>query len=350
MAIKQFLTSVADVVAYDDNDSIVFTSKTLLNSNIEVTTGNQEVRGGRGNQLLFNYYNTTAMTVTLEETQFNLAMLGSTVGSDVSTGSDIYTSETVTLGSGGTGTVTGTPLALPNSGVIYGWVELPGGTTEKVTFTGSNFTASGGVSGDICCVTYYVLNSAARSITIPANVIPKIVRLVMKAQLNSSDVTANKIGSVEIIIPRFSLSGAFTLSLASNGVSNTPLSGMAFAYSDAESASCTSETIYAKIIEILDDATWYENVVALAIQGGDFTLASTLATKTLVVYAVKDNGDAPFIVDNADLSFTSSVPGKATAGLHTGLITGVSAGTTLITAVITNKTSIEASATATVPA
>ena len=167
MATKKFMTSVADVYGYDESDNLLFTSKTLLDSSMEVTLGSSEVRGGRGNQLLYTYFHTGAMNVTLNDTQFNLQMLGATVGKSVVTGNDVYTEETVTLGSGGTGTVTGTPLAIQGTS-IYGWVSLPSGTIERVTFTGSNFTASGGTSGDVVCVRYYAADAASRSITIPA--------------------------------------------------------------------------------------------------------------------------------------------------------------------------------------
>lgn len=346
MATKRFLTSVADVYGYDESDNLLFTSKTLLDSSMEVTLGSSEVRGGRGNQLLYTYFHTGAMNITLNDTQFNLQMLGATVGKSVVTGNDVYTEETVTLGAGGTGTVTGTPLAIQGTS-IYGWVSLPSGTIERVTFSGSNFTASGGASGDVVCVRYFATDAASRSITIPANAVPKIVRLVMEAQLNSSDVATNKIGVVQIIVPKFSLSGAFTLSMTSDGVSQTPLSGMAFAYSDNESAACTSEPVYAKIVEILDSTNWYDNVIALAIEGGDFALTHP-ATRKLVVYAIPNNGDAPFIAPVADLDFTSGTTGTATIGLHTGLVTTVLAGTTLLKAVITAKTSVEASCTLTV--
>ncbi len=345
---KKFLTSVADVFGYDQDDNLLFVSKTLVDSSIETTLGNTEVRGGRGNQLLYQYYHTAAMNISLNDTQWNLSFLGSTVGEDVVTSNNVYTTETVTLGVGGAGTVTGTPLALPSSGIIYGWVDLLDGTTERVTFTGQNFTASGGSNGQVVCVRYYALNAASRSITIPANVIPKVVRLVMEAQLNSGDEAANKIGIVQIVVPKFTLSGAFTLSLTSDGVSQTPLSGMALADQDLTTAACTNVPVYAKVIEILDSANWYDDVIGLSIEGGNFTLTSTVTTKTLVVYAIKGNGDAPFIPPVADLSFTSGTTGTATAGLHTGLITRVAAGTSLITVIITNKSSIEAQATCTV--
>ena len=347
MAIRKFLTSVADVFGYDQDDNLVFTSKTLIDSSLEVTLGSSEVRGGRGNQLLYMYYHTGAMSISLNDTQWNLAFLGQTVGSDVATGNDIYTEETLTLTTGGAGTVTGTPIALPNSGLIYGWVSLPDGTTERVTFSGQGFTASGGVSGDEVCVRYYAANAASRSITIPANVLPKVVRLVMEAQLNSGDQASNKIGMVQIVIPRATLSGAFTINLQSDGVSQTPLSAMALADADLTSAACSNDPVYAKIIEVIDNTNWYDGVVALAISGGDFAISAGTSPKTLVVYAIRP-GDAPFVAPVADLSFTSSDASKATAGLHTGIITRVAAGSTTIKAVITANTAIEANAIATV--
>jgi len=39
------------------------------------------------------------------------------------------------------------------------------------------------------------------------------------------------------------LSGAFTLSLTSDGISHTPVSGMAYSFTDDGSASCTSEPV-----------------------------------------------------------------------------------------------------------
>lgn len=314
--IKKFLTSVADAFFYNDSDELVFTSKTLLNSDMEVVLGSSEVRGGRGNQLLYTYFHTGGMNITLNDTQFNLAMLGSTVGSEIVTGNDIYVEETITLGASGGGTVLGTPLAIQGT-TLYGWVTQLSGTIERVTFTGSTFASSAGTSGDVVCVRYYAADAASRSITVPANAIPKVGRLVLEAQLNSSDETANKIGVIQIIVPKFSLSGAFTLTMASDGVSQTPLTGMAFSFIDTETAACTSEPVYAKIIQVIDNANWYDGVTALAIEGGNFSLATTLGTKTLVVYAIR-SGDAPFIAPNADLNFTSADATKATAGLHTG--------------------------------
>lgn len=242
MAIKKFMVSVADVDGFDENGNLLFTSKTLLDSSIEVTLGSSEVRGARGNQLLYTYYHTGKMNITLNDTQWNLAFLGSTVGSEVVTGNNEYVSETITLGAGGSGTVTGTPLAVQGS-TIYGWVTQLDGTIERVTFSGSTFSSSSGTSGDEVCVMYYANDSASRSITIPATAIPKVVRLVMRASLNSGDESSNQIGEIQIIVYRATLSGAFTLSMKADGVSQTPLSAMALAYSDTETAACTAAPV-----------------------------------------------------------------------------------------------------------
>src|SRR5258706_7014426 len=344
MTIKKFLTSVADIDFYDQNDTLLITAKTLIDSAIDVKLGSTEIRGGRGAQLQYIYYHSNAMTITLTDAQFNLAFLGTTVGSGITTGNDVYTSENVTLGVAGAGSVTGTPLAIQSS-TIYGWVKLKDGTTERVTFSGSDFTSSG-AENDVVCVTYFALNAASRSITVNANVIPTVGRLVLKAQLNSSDVSTNKIGELQIIVPRATLTGNFNLALKTDGVSTTPLSAMALASQDLTNASCQSEPIYAQIIEILDNAFWYSNVFALSISGGSFALTDP-ATKQLIVYALR-TGDLPFVVpDYSDLTFTSDTTGVATVD-SAGLVTTVSAGSSLLHVEITSNTAVNDEATVTV--
>jgi hypothetical protein len=62
---KQFLVSVADVRLYDiSNDNLLAVGKTLVDSSIDVTLGNTDIRGGRGNQLLSTYFHTAAMELT----------------------------------------------------------------------------------------------------------------------------------------------------------------------------------------------------------------------------------------------------------------------------------------------
>jgi hypothetical protein len=347
---RKFLTSVANIWAFDQNDVLLFTGKTLLDSSIEVSLSSQEIRGGIGNARQFIFYHSAAMNVTISEAQFNLGYLASTVGSAIATGNSVYTEENVTLDGSFGGSVTGTPLVLPSSGALYGWVTHVDGTIERVTFTGQAFvTATTGAENDVVCVRYYATDAASRSLTINSNFIPKIVRLVMEAQLNSSDDAANKIGVVQIVIPKLQLSGAFSISMKADGVSNTPLTGMALEDRDLTTASCTNVGQYAKIIEVLDSANWYDDVIGLSIAGGDFSLAHPNTTRRLVVYAIKNDGSAPFITPyDGSVDFTSGTAGTATINIDSGIISTVAAGTTLLKATIHDKNTIEGSCTLTV--
>jgi len=338
MAIRKFLVSTADIYAYDNNMNLVLFGKTMLDTSIETTLGNTDVRAGRGNQLQYIYYHTAEMTLNISDAQWNLDFLAQQVGQTIATGANIYTEENVTLAAGGGGTVVGTPLAVTGT-TLYGWVTQSDGVTTKVTFTGSAFTLAGGAENEVVCVRYYALDAAASSLTIPSNFIPATLRLVLVAQLASSDASTNIIGEVQIEVPRASLNGAFTISMTPDGVASTPLMARAIASNDAI-VGCSDEPTYASIKEILYNTNWYDSVVALAIEGGDFGL-TTGQTKQLVVRAVPQSG-ASFIPPVADLTFASSAVGAATVDAA-GLVTFVGAtGPTTIKATITAVPAIDA--------
>jgi hypothetical protein len=109
---KKFLTSVADIFGYDDSTgALLFVGKTLLDSSIETSLGNSDVRGGRGNQLQYVYYHSADMNITISDAQWNLDFLAVTLGSSVSTGNNVFIEETKTL-TANSATVDHTPLAL----------------------------------------------------------------------------------------------------------------------------------------------------------------------------------------------------------------------------------------------
>jgi|WetSurSiteA1Bulk_404760.scaffolds.fasta_scaffold00043_13 hypothetical protein len=347
MAIKKFLTSVADVYGYDNSDNLLFIAKTLLDSSIEVSLGSAPVRGGRGNQLLYTYYHTAEMKFNLTEAQWNLELLGATVGTDYTLG-NFYTEETIVV-TASSGSVSETPLAFTGT-TIYGWATSPLGVTQRVTFSGKVFTVTGTETSGNWCVRYYTANvSSGKSITIKASMIPQVVKLVMETQLNSADVTTNKIGIVQIIVPRAQLSGAFTISMKADGVSNTPLTGTALSYTPSGTATdpCVVDSYYATITEVIDNTNWYDTVAGLSVAGGALSLSVGEST-TLVVYAVPYTGSS-FKVSNSYLDFSSSAATSASVGLHTGLVTaGSASGSATITIEVTSASSISTSVNVTV--
>ena len=341
---KKFLVSTADVYGYDSNDNLLFVGKTLLDSSIETTLSNTDVRAGKGNQLQYIYYHTAEMNITINEAQFSLEFLALNTGSSIETGADIWTEESVAV-TNGAGVVTkGTPLAIQTQ-TIYGWVTKEDGTVERVVFEGANFTLSDGSYNGTVCVRYYTNDAAARKVTVYADMLPSTIRLVMVGTLASSDSTTNQIGTVQIEVPRASMTGAFTLSMTPDAVAQTPLSVRALASTKAAGGCEGNRPIYATITEKINGAKWYDNVIALAIKGGDFDLKSG-DSKTLQVYAIKNDGSAAFLAPVGGLTFASSETSKAT--VEGGIVSGVGAGSSTIKATITEVPEIDANVVVTV--
>jgi len=342
---KRFLVGVANIFAYHKTTgNELFTSRTMIDTAIEISTDSTNINGGVGNALQYIYFHTPELSLTLTETQFNLGMIASNVGSDITTGGDIWDEETVVLGVAGAGVITATPIIQPDiaGAVIYGWVTDAAGITTKVTFTGSNFTLAGGTDGETVCVRYYTNNSSIRVVTIPANFIPASIRLVMECSLASSDdVSAaggSIIGKIQFEINTAQLSGAQSIEMSSSGVSQTPLTAMALA-SPSGVGGCIGSSVYGTIKEVIAGANWYDNVYALAITNGEIDITG-VGTETLEVIAIPIQGTAFIVPDYTDLTFTSLDLAVATVAA-TGVITGVAAGDTSVTVGITAKASVD---------
>jgi hypothetical protein len=203
-------------------------------------------------------------------------------------------------------------------------------------------------NGDVC-VRYYATDSSARQITVYADMLPSTIRLVMEAQLCSSDSTTNRIGTLQVEVPKASMTGAFTLSMTPDSVAQTPLSVRALSYTPANKGGCTADRpIYATITEILYDSNWYDNVKALAIEGGDFSLV-TEDTKTLKVFAVPNDGSAAFLAPVSGITFSSDDDTKVSVTTN-GVVTGEATGTATIKATITDKPEVDANVIVTVTA
>lgn len=348
---RQFLAGAATVDMLV-GDQLIATATTLLDSSITVGSTAEEVRGGPGAKLLGKYYHTSTFDINLTDVLFKLEYFAFQTGSAIQQIADVFTSEQVTLGAGGSGTITGTPAVYQSYGTI-GWAAKPGSDAyQKITFTEKAFTVAGAKEGDIYCVKYISTDNAARQITISSSFIPSEVTLVMTANLyraggrGENDVNnSSKIGIVQVLVPRFQFNGSMELSMTSTGVANSPIAGSAL---DNPSADCSDGGYYAIITEQLSDSSWYDNVFALAIEDSDIELATTTGTATLSVYALPLNG-AAFKPPYEDLTFTSAANGTATV-TQEGVVTGVAQGSTTVTVSIKNKAGVEAIANITVPA
>lgn len=346
---RNFAAGVADVTVFA-GDQILMTAKTLIQSSISIGSSAEEIRGGSGNKLFGKYYHTSTFDISLEDVMFKLEYFAFNTGSAIAQGGDVFTKEQITI-TDNTGTITGTPAVYENYGTI-GWVSIPGtdDVPEKVTFTNGTFDYTA-PNGTVVCVSYMSKNMSSRHITINSAFVPSEVKLVMSLNLfrAGANVGGNNInassrsGRVEIVVPRFQFSGTQEFSMTSSGYSTSPINGSAL---DVQSADCEEGGYYAIITEILDSATWYENVHALALNSQEIDLTVTEGkdhTFQMVVYALPKNGsNFPAPLGGEDGVVLTVAEASIASVSSTGLVTGLASGNTTITATIPNKPGVQA--------
>ena len=325
----------------------IFTSKTLQESGISISVTAEDIRGGLSNPLLGRYFHDSILEANITDALFNLQYLALNVGGEVVVGGSSLVTETV-VGGSGTLTVQGTPAAFGNAGTV-GWYTIAGQEEwSPLSCKGQGATVDGVTSANTYCVRYNATDAGIQEFTVPSAIIPSEVHLVMTYPLFAGGTnveqisTSSQVGELIVDIPRFQFSGTAELSLTSSGAATSNLSGSALA--SYTTANCNDMGTYGKIKQKIYGGNWYDDLVAMAVDGGDFSLAVN-ATKTLKVIGIFKNGTG--VLDNANLTFTSAATATATVSTA-GLVTGKAAGSTTITIAVTAKPAMAATVATTV--
>lgn len=336
--------------AFNQLGNQLFNTKTLTDSGFNTSTSIEEIRGGAGNALQGMYVHTGMFEVTMKDCISDLLYVGLQVGSEITSGANIYTTETITTTVINQITVDGTPMEFGTLGTI-GWYSIQG--TEdvtKITLVNKVASVSNLPIGSKICVTYLIEDNSARVIEIASNFIPSEIHLVFtlplfKAGIDTTNAsTTSQLGEWIVDVPRFMFDGAIALATTSASAVGFDIKGKALASNSANG--CSNKSIYATITEVIYGKDEFANVVDLAIADGDVNLAVG-GTSTLKVYKIYNDGTSARIVDNSKLTFVSKVPAKATVS-SAGVVTGVAIGESVITATVTSKTTVSTVAVATV--
>lgn len=152
--------------------------------------------------------------MSITDAMFNLQYVAANLGVNLEQGGlSIVEEETVVGATAGAVTLTQTPIAF--EGTYIGWYKKPSdaewsvGTIDAAQKT---MNITGASTGDHYCVKYFYQNESAKSITIKAQFVPKVLHLVLINDLfsgSSSDVAAStsKYGRLITDIPHFQLDG-----------------------------------------------------------------------------------------------------------------------------------------------
>lgn len=319
---REFLVSTADFVLKDKTaNAVVCTGYTNSNASISVAMQTQELTGGKGAQRLYMYKYGRTLDVNLETVNFDLRYIAANTGSKITSGlKDVYVmGECVDL-TAGVGTLSKVPVSTTVA------VELPSGLIVEITPTGSSIDLTKqGLTTESVKVTYQY-NTETKSITIDASTSPEVYELVMHIDKHNSD--KGKVGTLEIVIPSYQVSGEFEITLTPDGSATTTINGSALA---VDGITCSDgKAVYAYLNEIPDDGAKLP-VIEIAATPATVTLSlAGTTTQTITVTGIRGEMFSTQLLTNTDCTFTSDTPATATVDAS-GVITAVATGTSVVT-------------------
>lgn len=239
---------------------------------------------------------------------FNMSYVAANCGSELVKGGDVFKDEESKADESGVVTLKSTAVPFIGS-EIYAYVRNSDEVSDKrKKMAVVNNKISGLKAGDTYCVRYLYTDGAADKLVVSSQFIPKTLYAVLTVALYAGDdknaESATKVGKVVIKIPRFQLSGAMEISMTATGASQTALDGSAMAYGGK---GCDGRGIYAEILQVIDNAHWYDEASGLIIEdnyiemkASDFKIGSAP-----VVYAWYPTA-APKQISNAILTAQES--------------------------------------------
>ena len=324
MANNKFLVSVADAVLLDPNTgNAIAYGTTNINSALNLTTAETQVRAGINNALLYTYIHDRSVEVVIEQATFDKNIVALNAGqSIVNQAVNVLQTDCIVLSSSGSGLITLTPIGDVN-------VFLPNGTVETVTPSTKTITVSSGANQKVTAV--YTTSVSADQITIETTTPPSVVNLTLIAEVR--DNTGVIVEKMQVNIPRYQVDGNYNLALTANGVSSQSLNGKALAVASTD---CASGEYYAKIswIPVSTASVAYSSIAAIP-STITFAVGSTLQTAQISVLGIRGGLYANTnITDLCTFALSGSSVGNITCGSATGLVSSGSSITAAHTGVV----------------
>ena len=311
---------------------------TLNNNAIHYTISAEDLRGGKKNFLIAQYFHDPNMTIDLENVFFNFNEIGLVTGNTIEQGGLSFKEEQVVAAAGGIVTPTQTPVApVGMAGKILVWYKKPADKDWKDVTYNNGVTIPNATVGEVYCIKYFWNNLNAESMTLNANSEPAELQLVLIQDLYSVSVQKGvttpgaKAGQAITICPRYKLNGNIDLNFAAGSTVGTSLSGTVLTVED--DSSCEGDYIFGYMTQEIFGAKWQNEVKAIAFEDADIALANG-GTQTLVCYVLFDGNKAPKIVDNANFTFAVEDGNTFASVNDQGVVTAQATGTAHISATL----------------
>lgn len=336
-------------------DDLIGFSAYVSNFSVQGSMNNGEVAAGPGSMLVMCIPDTARLNITAQTADTDLNSLSLPVGGTVAgsgiietvigvaaTGASISVSNAVAPYGGANGAIA---YVLTSSGSDKAAVEAQSGIAHSVGLDGTiaDFTAT---NGNTYCVKYFITNSSAEVLSIPALFAPKVVRahfaVNLYAKEGGSDVMSSSIvGIRHYYFPYYFFTSTLNETASQTETGTVDLSGTCLTFEESiASGNCASvgNQLYGYIVDEMIGAnsstSKIDGIYFIGLGAG----ASVARTQTIALpikYSV--NGVLTNISDMSQVTFTSSDTTKATIPTHSNVATGVAVGNTTITASVTNS-------------
>lgn len=340
-------------------DNLLGYSRYVADFSLAGSMNNGEVAAGPGNGLVMMIPDSARLNVTATTADSALNNTALAVGGTITGNGVVETVIGVTAAST-TLTLTGavSPLGGQNGAVAYvltstgsdkAAVEAASGIAHPVDETTGNIGGFTAVASNTYCVKYFVSNSSAQQLSVPALFSPKVVRAHFSvncyAKKTGGDVMSSSLYKIRhYVFPYYFFTNPMEDTLSQTATGTVNLSGTCLTYSEAVSnGTCVSTNTAGYYGYIVDEYVGADTSTA-AVDGIYFIGLGAGATVEIdasltlpVQYSV--NGVLTPISDMNKVTFASSATAVASvpAGGHSNVVTGVSQGTANITATVTNS-------------
>lgn len=236
---ENFVVSVARAILFEPSTNEVLAYATALSeSAFTLAMQSQEIRGGIGNTLKYNYKNTRTLNISLTNVAFSKSFLPLNLGKiNANTPINIANEQCMILSDTGTGTLEKTPLGPVSYVYSDGVIE----TVQNPTH--STAVDCGVAHANEKVTAIYDYQDTIDNLTIDSSTPPSIVRLVMNVQIRSN-ATNGIVEWLQLDIPSFQIDGNYELSMTADGVSNETLTGMALSVTGQQ---CIDGDVYGYI-------------------------------------------------------------------------------------------------------
>ena len=337
-------------------DDLVGFSEYITDFGLNGSFNEGAIEGGIGNMLIMNIPDTARLAVTARTADDALDNTALTVGGSI-TGNGVIPTVVGVTASGSTISVSNAvaPLGGQNGAVAYvltssgsdkATVEANSGIAYPVS-AGGVLTGFEAVNGNTYCVKYFIKNSSARQLDIPALFAPKVVRahfaVPCYAKKGGGDAMSSSLYKIRhYYFPYYFFTAAMQDTVGQTQAGSVDLSGNCLTYEEALVAGSCADTGAQRYGFIVDEFVGGNSSTA-AVDGiyfvglGDGVSVEEGASVALPVrYTV--GGVMTEISDLDEVSFDTGAAGTAAfAGEHSNILSGVAAGSTLATVSVTNS-------------